>query len=110
MTGISYPNIKSPIYSVLAKSTAFQTLKECRQKFIINALLCFSSIKGRINFLQMERYTEKCEQYFRINFENKTNFQDINLSLIKEMVSECILAFDPSHIGKSGKKTYGLGS
>jgi hypothetical protein len=32
------------------------------------------------------------------------------LSLIKEKVSECIVAFDPSYIGKSGKKTYGLGS
>ena len=64
MTGISYPNIKTLINSVLTKSTAFQTLKECRQKFIINVLLCFSSIKGRINFLQMERHTEKCEQYF----------------------------------------------
>jgi len=31
------------------------------------------------------------------------------LSLIKEKVSECIVAFDPSYISKSGKKTYGLG-
>ena len=110
MTSISYPNIKSLIYSVLEKSTAFQTLKECRQKFIINVLLCFSSIKGRINFLQMERYTEKCEQYFRIHFENKLNFQGLNLDLIKEKVSECIVAFYPGYISKSGKKTYGLGS
>jgi len=110
MTSNSYPNIKSLIYNVLASSTAFQTLKECRQKFIINLLLCFSSIKGRINFLQMERYTEKSEQYFRIHFENKLNFQGFNLSLIKEKVSECIVAFDPSYISKSGKKTYGPGS
>ena len=39
--------------------------------FIINALTCFSSIKGKINFLQMERFSDQCEQYFRINFENK---------------------------------------
>jgi hypothetical protein len=30
--------------------------------------------------------------------------------MIKEKVSECIIAFDPSYIPKSGKKTYGLGS
>jgi len=41
MTSISNLNIKSLINSVLTKSTAFQTLKECRQKFIINVLLCF---------------------------------------------------------------------
>ena len=110
MTGISYPNIKSLINSTLVKSSVFQTLKECRRKFILNVLLCFSSIKGKINFLQMARYTEKCEQYFRINFENKFNYQDFNLAMIKERVSECILAFDPSYISKSGKKTHGLGS
>jgi len=110
MTGISYPDIKSLISSTLVKSSVFQTLKECRRKFILNVLLCFSSIKGKINFLQMARYTEKCEQYFRINFENKFNYQDFNLAMIKERVSECILAFDPSYISKSGKKTHGLGS
>ena len=57
----------------------------------------------------MERFSDKCEQYFRINFENKFNFQDFNLTMIKERVSECIVAFDPSYIRKSGKKTYGLG-
>jgi len=109
MTNNSYPNIKSFIISILIKSTSFKNLKECRKNFIINAFICFSSIKGKINFLQMKRFSNKCEQYFRINFENKFNFQDFNLTMIKERVSECIVAFDPSYIKKSGKKTYGLG-
>lgn len=58
----------------------------------------------------MKRYTDKCEQYFRIHFENKLNFQAFNLAMINEHVKECIIAFDPSFIHKSGKKTYGLGS
>jgi len=29
--------------------------------------------------------------------------------MIKERITECIVAFDPSYIHKSGKKTYGLG-
>ena len=57
----------------------------------------------------MGRFSDKCEQYFRINFGNKFNFQDFNLTMIKERVTECIVAFDPSYIDKSGKKTYGLG-
>jgi len=109
MINNSYPNIKSLIISVLENCNKFITLKECRKNFIINVLTCFSSIKGKINFLQMERFSDKCEQYFRINFENKFNFQDFNLTMIKERVSECIVAFDPSYISKSGKKTYGLG-
>jgi hypothetical protein len=110
MTNNSYPNIKSLIISLLSKSLSFKTLKECRKNFIINTFICFLSVKGKINFLQMQRFSKKCEQYFRINFEKKFNFLNFNLPMIKERVSECIVAFDPSYIKKSGKKTYGLGS
>ena len=109
MTNNSYPNIKSIIINVLRNCNLFTSLKECRVNFIIQVFACFSSIKGKINFLQMSRFSDKCEQYFRINFENKFNFQDFNLTMIKERVTECIIAFDPSHIDKSGKQTYGLG-
>ena len=109
MINNNYPNIKSLIISVLQSSINLKSLNECRKNFIINSLTCFSRIKGKINFLQMERFSNKCEQYFRINFENKFNFQEFNLTMIKERVSECIVAFDPSYISKSGKKTYGLG-
>jgi len=108
MTNNSYPSAKSLIINVLSKCSNF-THKECRKNFIVNAFICFSSIKGKINFLQMARFSNKCEQYFRINFENKFNFQDFNLTMIKERITECIVAFDPSYIKKSGKKTYGLG-
>ena len=57
----------------------------------------------------MKRFSNKCEQYFRINFEHKFNFQSFNLTMIKERISECVVAFDPSYIKKSGKQTYGLG-
>ena len=109
MINNSYPSVKLLIISMLQSIEEFKTLKECRKNFIITVLNCFSSIKGKINFLQMERFSDKCEQYFRINFENKFNFQKFNLSLIKKQVTECIVAFDPSYIEKSGKETYGLG-
>ena len=109
MTNNSYQNIITLIINVLSKCVSFR-LKACRKDFIINTFLCFSAIKGKINYLQMERFPDKCEQYFRINFENKFNFQDFNLAMIKERCSgECIVAFDPSYIKKSGKKTFGLG-
>jgi hypothetical protein len=110
MTNISYPKVKALISSVLKSSAVFQSLKECRREFIINVFICFLSIKGRLNFLQMKRYSDKSEQYFRIHFENRFNFQAFNLEMAKERFKECIIAFDPSFIHKSGKKTYGLGS
>jgi hypothetical protein len=109
MTNNSYPNVKSLIIRALLNCVKPKTLKECRKNFIVNVLLCFLSLKDKINFLQLARFTDKCEQYFRINFENKFNFQSFNLSMIKERVKECIIAFDPSYIKKSGKKTFGLG-
>lgn len=103
------PNAKSLIINVL-DSNEFSSLKESRKRFILNVLLCFLSIKGRINFLQLSRFSKYCEQYFRINFENKFNFQDFNLRLILNLkIKECIIAFDPSFITKSGKCTFGLG-
>lgn len=103
-----HPNAMSLIYSALESDT-FLTLKESRKQFIANVLVLFLSIKGRINFLQLSRFSKNCEQYFRINFENKFNFQDFNLKLILEQsIKECIIAFDPSYISKSGKMTFGL--
>jgi hypothetical protein len=58
----------------------------------------------------MERFYNKCERYWRINFENRFNFQEFNTAMLKERTGECVLAFDPSYISKSGKATYGLGS
>jgi hypothetical protein len=102
------PNAKSLVINVLY-SSEFSALKDNRKQFILNVLLCFLSIKGRINFLQLSRFSKYCEQYFRINFENKFNFQDFNRRLILNLnIKECIIAFDPSYIAKSGKSTFGL--
>ena len=108
MTNNSYPNIKTLISNVLSKCSCFN-LKTNRKNFIFTVLFCFSAIKGKINFLQLARFSDKCEQYFRINFENRFDFQRFNLSMIKERCKACIVAFDPSYIKKSGKKTPGLG-
>jgi len=104
-----YQNAKYLIINVL-DSISFSRLKEARKRFILTILLSFLSIKGRINFLQLSRFSNYCEQYFRINFENKFNFQRFNLTLILGLnLKECIVAFDPSYIPKSGKKTFGIG-
>jgi hypothetical protein len=108
MLSNKHPNAISLIYNTL-ESDSFLTLKESRKQFIANVLVLFLSIKGRINFLQLSRFSENCEQYFRINFENKFNFQAFNLKLILDQsISDCLVAFDPSYISKIGKMTFGL--
>lgn len=70
----------------------------------------FLSIKGRLNFLQFERFGMFDEQTFRNQFEQQFDFLKFNKILIKEHCSmDLAIAFDPSYIAKSGKKTPGVG-
>jgi hypothetical protein len=46
-----YASIVSLIYSILSDGR-FRSLKGCRKKFIAAALGCFSSLKGKKNFLR----------------------------------------------------------
>ncbi len=78
--------------------------------FMPKVLILFLSIKDRINFLQLERYSDSCEQHYRNQFEKEFDFLHFNKQLILEHSSnECILAFDPSYVSKSGKLTPGVG-
>jgi len=78
--------------------------------FIQTILLLFMSIKGRINFLQLSRYSDFGEQHFRNQFEKEFDFLSFNIELSLEHASEDkILAFDPSYVSKSGKRTPGVG-
>ncbi|OPZ31023.1 MAG: Transposase DDE domain protein [Bacteroidetes bacterium ADurb.BinA174] len=108
MTINNHPNTISLINSVLI-ANKFSFLKASRKKFILTVFLYFLSIKDRINFLQLERFSDYSEQYFRIHFENKFDFQSFNLSLIQQQdINACIIAFAPSYIPKSGKSTFGV--
>lgn len=84
---------------------------DCRipRSFLFIVIL-FLGIKGRINFLQLERFTGKCEQRFRYFFERSFDFLNFSRALINLYVNgKKALAFDPSYISKSGKRTPGVG-
>lgn len=99
--------VKYHIISIL-KNKIFQKMYKTHKDFIVNVLLHFLSIKGKINFLQLARYSSLCEQTFRNNFEQDFDFLKFNKLLADQIVSnECIVAFDPCYIPKSGKETYG---
>jgi len=68
------------------------------------------SIKGRINFLQLGRIGDFTEQRYRQQFEKPFPFLDFNKELtLSHGGNRFVIAFDPSYINKSGKKTPGLG-
>lgn len=99
------------------KDTVFSTFEQmeknldCRiPKSFYLILMLFLSIKGRVNFLQLERFSGKCEQRFRYFFEQHFDFFDFNSTMVvKHIKSTTALVFDPSYISKAGKKTPGVG-
>lgn len=102
-------NIKTLIISVL-QNKVFSILNKSRKEFIVIVLWHIISIKGRINFMQLGRYSSYCEQTFRNHFEDRFDFHSFNKELINQVVSdERVVALDPSYIPKAGKSTYGRG-
>ena len=81
-----------------------------KNRFIASTFLLFLSIKGRINFLQLGRYGKHPESLFRYHFEDEFDFLEFNSVLLRDSCCKIdALAFDPSYINKSGKKTPGVG-
>jgi len=99
-------------YNLLCEQ-CFLTLKplsKWRKDFIKDVLWLFLSIYGRINFSQLGRYGDSCEQRYRQQFEESFEFLSFNAALVKQHCSERkVIAFDPSYIPKSGKETPGVG-
>ncbi len=65
------------MFSVL-ESEVFKKLNKSRKDFIVSVLWHIMSIRGRINFLQLGRFSTICEQTYRNQFVKKFDF----LSLI----------------------------
>jgi hypothetical protein len=102
-------SIKQRIVTTL-ENDVFDRLNKSRKDFIVSVLWHILSIKGRINFLQLGRFSPLCEQTFRNHFEKEFDFFSFNKLLIKQTVStETIIALDPSYIPKAGKSACGRG-
>jgi hypothetical protein len=58
----------------------------------------------------MGRYGDYNESTYRVTFSKSFDFAGFNAALIRQKGSgHYVIAFDPSHIRKSGKQTYGIG-
>ena len=66
--------------------------------------------KGKINFLQIERFGKLCEQSVRQWFGKRFDFLGFNSAVVSDCCSErTVIGFDPTFIPKAGKKTHGVG-
>lgn len=96
------------INTVLLKSVV--KINKWREKFMLEVLLLYLIIPGRINFLQLGRYGRYGEQRYRQQFGRKFDWLSFNSSLVSSHIGKRVaIAFDPSYISKSGKRTPYLG-
>jgi hypothetical protein len=104
MTPKANHNIKYLIISIL-QNYIFSHLNKARKNFIISVLWHILSIKGRINFLQLGRFSPYCVQTHRNQFELDFDFLTFNKLLIKEIIgNDRIIVFVPSYIQNQESK------
>ena len=107
MTTREHKPYKSLIVCMLDK---LPNINQWRRDFLIETFILFLSIRGRINFLQLARYGKYKEQRYRQQFEKSFDFLTFNKELtLSQGSGRYAIAFDPSYISKSGKKTPGVG-
>ena len=81
-------------------------LTKPRKNFILSVMMLFLSMRGRYNFKGMERYGSYNEKSYRLHFEKDFDFLKFNTELHQaELSDNCIVAFDPSYLPKSGQHT-----
>lgn len=81
-----------------------------RRDFIIHLFTLWLSIRGRYNYVNLARYGKYGEDTYRNNSSRSFPFLEFNRKLVQQYLStSCIIAFDPTHISKSGKHTDGTG-
>jgi hypothetical protein len=98
---------KALISSMIDKMS---NINQWRRSFLIETLTLFMSIRGRINFLQLARYGKHKEQRYRQQFEKPFDFLSFNKEFtLSQGSGRYAIAFDPSYVSKSGKKTPGVG-
>ena len=86
------------------------TIGNWQRKFIIHLFPLWLSIRGRHNYTNLARYGHYGEDTYRHNAGRSFPFLTFNCLIVQQFFSQdCIIAFDPTYVSKSGKHTSGAG-
>jgi len=100
-------SIKTLTEQILKK---IPTIGKWQRRFIINLFALWFSIRGRHNYTNLARYGQYGEDTYRHNAGRYFPFLTFNQNLVEQFLSkDCMIAFDPTYISKSGKHTAGVG-
>lgn len=84
---------------------------KAQQKFLAILFSTIMVIWGKVNFMNLSRYSEITERTYRRQFARSYNFMKGNAEIIEKGIlatARQIIAIDCSFIKKSGKATYGI--
>jgi len=82
-----------------------------QKKFLLTLFTAILTAHGKINFRNLSRFSDISEETYSRQYAKPFDFMGFNREVIDEAFgqdSERILAYDPSFVPKSGKKTFGL--
>lgn len=101
-------------FAEAALAFAGTKLNKSFQKTIIEILILYMVIPRKINFLQMERYGDRCEQCYRQTFGKSVDWLKFNMWLsayaFRDGARRVAIAMDPCYIPKAGKHTPHVGT
>lgn len=87
-------------------------LRKSFQAAFIQTMILYMVLPRKINFKQMGRYSDSCEQRFRQLYERDFDWMEFNTQLMWRCLGEGTrkaIAIDASYISKAGKKTHYIG-
>jgi hypothetical protein len=107
ITQDAFTSGKSLMGAILEKMVG---INKWQKVFFVEVILLFMTIKGKINFTQMGRYSSSPEVRFRNMFKRVFDFVSFNSMFItKHCSDELLIGFDPSYLSKSAKYTPNVG-
>ena len=86
------------------------SISKPQRKFLVILFTTILVVRGKVNFRNLSRYSDRSEKTYARQFANGFDFVAFNRQLINETIGTNgarVVAFDPSFIAKAGKKTYG---
>jgi hypothetical protein len=100
-------SIETLTSTILQKMTG---LPKPRREFLQHLMSLLVSLRGRFNFMNLSRWGHFNELTYRQHFGKAFDFLTFNsLLVLSHCSAQTAIVFDPSHLSKSGKHTYGLG-
>lgn len=103
---------KSILKIYITRAIITKKIGKVLSRFLDKCVTAIVALRGRVNFLQLERFSDFNEKTFRNNFSKKVDWINLNTGMIDRMLPDIghrVIALDPAHISKSGKCTPGIG-